>query len=222
MTTLAIVTLADVKTHLRYPNPSQPHPDDVSLQKFIAAADEVLEYECDDVIPKVRTETYDGGDRQIFLRHLPVLSVQNVEESWGYINYQLDYQPSDSPGPFSMFAYSVDNLQVGQITRRTAGNVVIPFHPGEENIVVSYTTGRNPVPGTIILGELELIAHWWRNSQQRSGASGAGAPGAMAFDAVVGANYSRDTETGIQNINIGVPDRILELLKAHRHMPFFA
>lgn len=217
-----IVTLADVKAHLRYPTPAQPHPDDPSLLRYIAAADDVLAFECGDIIPKQRTQTYDGGDRQIFLRNLPVLSVQNVEESWGYIQYTLDYQPSDAPGPFSMFAYSVDNLGIGQITRRTAGNVVIPFHPGEENIVVSYTTGRSPVPGNIVLGELELIAHWWRNSQQRPGSSGAGAPAEASYDAVEGANYSRDTESGNQNINIGVPYRILELIKGQRHTPFIA
>jgi hypothetical protein len=44
----------------------------------------------------------------------------------------------------------------------------------------------------------------------------------MAYDAVEGALYSRDTESGTQNINVGVPYRILEMLKSYRHMPFIA
>jgi hypothetical protein len=219
---LAIVTLAEVKAHLRYPNPASPHRDDTALEEFIDAANEVIEYECDDILPHARSETYDGGPTTLYLRNLPVLSVQNVEESWGYISYQLDQQASDSPGPWSMFAYSFDNFETGQITRRTAGNVVIPFHAGDENIVIQYTSGREKVPGDIKLAAKELINHWWQNSQQRAGSTGAGAPGAAAFDATMGANYSRDTESGNQNINIGVPDRILELIKGKRHMPFIA
>jgi hypothetical protein len=219
---LAIVTLTDVKTHLRYPKPTQPHPDDAALVKFIAAADEVIEFECDDVIPKTFSERYDGGDTSIFLWNLPVLSVQTVEESWGYVGYQLDFVDPGTAGGTSMFAYSLDLPEVGQITRRSAANIVIPFQPGSQNIFVQYTTGRAATAGDIVLAELELIAHWWQNSQLRSGSTGAGAPNEAAYDATTGANYSRDTESGTQNINIGVPDRILELIKGKRHLPFIA
>ena len=217
---LSIVTLASVKRHLRYPDPSAPHADDTSLLEYIAAADEVIEFECSDVLPHAYTEQHDGGDCSIFLRHLPVLSIQAVTESWGYMSFSLDFQASGSSGPWSVYAFSLDNPETGQITRRTAANVVIPFVPGAGNITVSYTTGRDPVPASIVLGEHELIAHWWRNSQQRSGSGGAGAASESAYDSVEGANYRQDP--GIQNINIGVPYRILELIKGKRRMPFMA
>lgn len=214
-----IVTLQQVKSWLRYPNPTQPSADDAGLQILINAADEVIEYECDDILPHRHDEYYDGGDEEIFLRHRPLLSVENVEEGWGYLNYELDYQESNSPGPFSMFAFSVDGHEFGKITRRTAGNVVIPFRAGTDNIRVQYTTGELTIPGTVLMAELELCAHWWANSQFRAQAL---AGTNVGFDAVSGQAYTRDTESGTQNLNIGVPFRILEQLKAHRRTPIIA
>lgn len=214
-----IVTLAQVRTHLRYPNPQQPSSDDVALQIFINAADECIEYECDDILPQRHDEYYDGGDSEIFLRHKPILSVQNVEEGWGFINYELDYQEANSPGPFSMFAYSVSNEELGQITRRSAGNVVIPFRPGTDNIHVQYTSGLAQPRYSLILGSLELIAHLWQNSQLRAVAL---AGTNVGYDAVSGAAYTRDTESGSQNLNIGIPYRILEMIKSNRRTPIIA
>jgi hypothetical protein len=146
--------------------------------------------------------------------------VQNVEEGWGWLNYELDYVEVNSPAPaFSMFAYSIDNYENGELSRRSAGNVQIPFRPGQDNIRVEYTSGMQSVPAAVFLAELELIAHWWQNSQLRAVAMG-GAN--VAYDAVEGALYSRDTESGSQNINIGVPYRILEMIKGNRHMPYIA
>ena len=215
-----IVTLQQVKTYLRFPNPSNPTNDDTVLQWLISAADQVIEFECDDILPHHYDEYYSGGDCEIWLRNKPLISVQNVEEGWGYINYELDYVEANSPGPvFSMFAFSVDGHEFGKITRRTAGNVVIPFRKGTDNIRVQYTTGEVPIPGNILLAEMELIAHWWRNGQLRATAL-AGAN--VAYDAISGQVYTRDTESGVQNINVGVPEAILELIKSHRHGPIIA
>jgi hypothetical protein len=214
-----VVTLQQVKTWLRYPAPASPNSDDAAIQLVINAADQVLEYECDDIMPHRRDEYYDGGDFKIHLRHVPILSVQNIEEGWGYLNYELDYQPVNSPGPFSLFAYSIDNLQEGEISRRTAGNVNIPFRNGQDNIRIEYTSGEATVPAVVVLAELELIAHWWQNSQLRATAM---AGTNISYDAVAGQAYTRDTEAGTQNLNIGVPYRILEMLKSHRHRPIIA
>lgn len=214
-----IVSLADVKTHLRYQTPTAPHTDDPALQKFINAADEVIEYECGDIVPKLFSEYYDGGDYTIYLRHLPLLSVENVEEGWGWINFELDYVEVNSPPPYSLYAYSIDSYENGEISRRSAGNVQIPFRPGESNIYIQYRAGEANIPGNIVLAELELIAHWWQNSQLRA-MTVAGAN--LSYDVVTGSAYSRDTESGVQNVNIGVPMRILELIKAHRRRPIIA
>jgi hypothetical protein len=216
---LAVVNLADVKTHLRYPHPTQPHPDDAALMKFIAAADPVIADECDDVLPTAHSERHDGGDGAIFLRNCPVISIQTIEESWGYVSYQLDFVDAGFPQATSMFAYSLDSPEVGQVTRRTVGNVNIRFQPGVANVFVQYTAGLDPIPGNIVLAELELIEHWWRNSQLRAGGAG-GAASDTAYDATSGENYR--TDSGTIGINIGVPNRIIEMIKGNRHMPYMA
>lgn len=214
-----IVSLTDVRTHLLFPNPTQPSQFDGTLQKFINAADAVIKFECGDILPGTHSEYYDGGDYTIYLRHTPIVTVQNVEEGWGFLNWELDYVQVNSPPPYSLFAYSIDSFENGEISRRSAGNVNIPFRPGDSNIFIQYVAGMESIPGNVTLAELELIAHWFQNSQLRSAVQG-GAN--VSYDATGGANYTRDTESGIQNINIGVPVRILELLKPNRHRPIIA
>lgn len=215
-----IVNLMQVKTWLRYPNPTTASPDDMALQWVINAADTVIEYECDDILPKLISERHSGGGLYLYTKRVPVLSVENIEEGWGYVNYELDFVPVNSPAPVtSMFAYSLDNQENGKISRRSAGNVQIPFHPGEDNIFIQYRVGEETIPGNVFLAELELIAHWWQNSQLR-GVAMAGTN--ISYDAVQGQVYTRDTESGEQNMNIGVPYRILEMIKSHRHRPIIA
>lgn len=220
MANSTVVSLSDVKTHLRYPNPTQPNNDDAALQKFINAADEVLAFECDATIPRSYNERHDGGAGTIFLYHRPIISVQNVEEGWGYLNFELDYQDANTdPQETTLFGYSVDSYVNGEITRRSVASVLVPFFPGEKNIIVNYTAGYSPVPATIVLATLEIIAYWWQNSQVR-GAVQSGSN--VSYDAALGQSYTRDTESGVQNINVGVPVRLLELLKSKRRMPIIA
>jgi hypothetical protein len=215
-----IVTLEQAKTYLQIPNPSSASEWDTVIQWLINAADLVIQYECDDILPTLWDEHYDGGNYSIHLRHRPILSVENVEEGWGWINYELDFAEVNSPAPTtSMFAYSIDSHSNAEISRRSAGNVQIPFMVGDNNIHVVYRTGEQEVPGNVFLAELELVSHWFQNSQLRAVAL-AGAN--VGYDAVAGQAFTRDTETGVQNVNIGVPYRILEMIKSHRHGPFFA
>lgn len=210
-----IVSLADVRAHLRYPATNTA--DDIAIQGFIAAADDVIRAECGEVVPRRCDEYHDGGNYVLYLRHRPVLEVVNVEEGWGWWNWELDYQQVNSVPAGALFAYSVDSPEIGAVSRRSAGNVPIPFVPGMKNIRVTYMAGRPMVPGAIRLAALELIAHWWQQSQQRSTVSSAGF---TAYDAVEGERATRETETGMINMNVGVPFRILEMLRPYRHIPF--
>jgi len=197
---------------LRYPaNDTQ---DDAAIQLHIEAADDVMRKECGDHVPHEYLETYDGGDNAIYLNHKPVLSVELVEEGWGWANYDLDYVQVNTPGSVSMFAYSIDSSQTGMITRRTAGNINIAFFPGIANIKVLYTAGRDPIPPVIKLASLELIAHWWQNSQQRANMVAT----SSSFDAV-NQDFPRSGATIYTPINQGVPYRILEMLKPFRSEP---
>jgi hypothetical protein len=207
-----LVTLIDAKQHLRIP-PTNSN-EDYALQGFIYAAEDVIRAECGDVMPKHYDESYDGGNTVIYLRHRPILSVENVEEGWGWYNYELDYQQVNTQPAGSIFAFSIDAPEAGAISRRSAGNVVIPFVPGVKNIRVLYTAGRSQIPGSVRLACLELIAHWFQSSQLRATANNSGA---TAYDAVEGERFSRGAD--FAGLNYGVPFRVLELLKPYRRLP---
>ena len=206
----AIVSLADVKAHLRYPTANVS--DDAAINGFIDAASDVIDVECGIVTPQQFEETYDGGNGEIWLFHFPVISVEYVRESWGMVSFDLTQVDSSASGTLTNFAYSINEAETGQIMRRSAGNVNIPFQPGRGNVKVIYTAGRSQVPGTVRLAALELIAHWWQGTQQRS------ASGSLprAYD---GVNTDFSRALAITPINAGVPYRIIEMLKPFRRLP---
>lgn len=203
-----LVSLAEMKQYLRYPDPSQANPDDFILTQFMESAADVIRGEVGELIPTDYDEWYAGGDTRIFLRHAPVIRVTSIEENWGFTNYVLTLQPADSyPQETTLWAYSLDFPKEGMVTRRSVGNVIIPFvNPvGGENIRVQYTAGHETLPAYVKHAYMELTLHWWRNSQQRSNRTGAGSPNAQ-FDTAVpdgsGTAY-----------NAGIPYRILEILR---------
>lgn len=206
----SIVSLAEVKAHLRYPTTNVT--DDAALQGFIDAAGDVIDAECDFVVPRQFHEFYDGGDMVIWLRHIPVISVESIIEGWGFTNYNLAFVEVTSATTSNMFAFSVDEPETGQISRRSGGNVNIPFMRGQSNIVVTYTAGRDKIPPAIRLAALELVAHWWQGSQQRSTGP------ASAYDAV-NTDFPRSGADIFTPSNQGVPYRIIQLLKPYRRMP---
>jgi len=207
----SIVTLQDVKNHLRY-TPTDT-TDDLALTGFIYAANDVIEAECGAVIPTSYEEFYDGGSTYIYLRHKPILTIENVEEGWGWWDYELDYQQVNTIPAGSMFAFSIDSPESGAISRRSAGNVCIPFVPGQKNIKVNYTAGLDSVPWSVRLAALEIIAHWFQNSQMRAMAN------TNAYQSFDQMNEEFTRTTGTISINSGLPYRVLELLKKHRHLP---
>jgi hypothetical protein len=212
----SIVTLQQVRDHLRI-STAYTSDDAMLTDIFIPAADDVIQRECSEMISTMRDEYYDGGDESIWLRHIPIRSVEMVEEGWGFTNYVLAYvqvnsilDNAEQVNP--MFAYSVDDYENGMITRRMGGNVVVPFVPGESNIHVVYTSGVDVVPGAVILAELELINHWYQNAMQRYSGSG------NTYDAIA-ADYARSGADPQEMNSFGVPERIIELLKPNRRTP---
>lgn len=209
-----IISLADARTHLRLPAANTD--DDAALQNtFIPAVSDVLRHECGEIIPNQHDELYDGGDLSIWLRHCPVLEVNNVEEGWGWTNYELDYVEVNSTMSTSMFAYSIDNPTVGVITRRSGGNVNIPFMHGSSNIRVNYVAGRQKVPDSLKLAALELLAYWWQGSQQRGAQFQS-----TGYNTMDQAEPTSGAMGGLIGINIGIPYKVLELIRPYRHMPF--
>ena len=206
-----VVSLLDAKNHLRIPPTDTSN--DLALMGFIAASDDVIEAECGIIMPKHFDELHDGGSPVVYVRNRPILSVEQVQEGWGWLNYTLDYQQVNTVPAGDMFAYSIDSPAAGAISRRSAGNVSIPFVPGRKNIRVWYTAGRSSVPGSVRLAALELIAHWWQNSQLRAMA------GSQLYQSYDQVNEDFTRASGVSSINSGLPYRVVELLKRHRRLP---
>lgn len=211
-----IASLATMKQYLRIPNPDSANGDDATITILMNAAQVAIEREVGHIVKKtIRAERHDGGKCEIWLRELPVLDIQNIEEGWGYYNWELDDQQVNTIPALSMWAYSLDDADEGIVTRRSAGNVAVPFVWGKKNIRVDYQVGRTTIPDNAVLAFLELTATWYRSSQLRAG------NGAMGFSANGGLNADSTRSTGISSINMGIPDDILELLKPDRRRPIF-
>lgn len=209
-----LVSLSEMKNYLRYPNPDSDSPDDFLIGEFMASAADVIKRECGDVVQTSYDEWYAGGDCQIILRHVPLLSVTSIEENWGFTNYVLTEQPGDSlPQNTSLWAFSVDQANQGVITRRSVGNVMIPFvwPTRGDNIRVKYIAGRQTVPAAIRHAYMDLVAYWWQNAMQRSYSNGASSPN-TGFGSMV-------QDGGSTGFNAGVPYRILEILRGERRTP---
>jgi len=178
------------------------------------AAQKVIERELGHIVSKtIRAERHNGGHCEVWLRELPVLYVQNVEEGWGYYDWELDDQEVNSIPALSMWAYSLDQPEEGLVTRRSQGNVLVPFTPGRDNIRVDYVAGREEVPENAVLAFCELTAHWYRVSQLRT----ANQPGGAFQPNALNQDFTRST--GNTSINLGVPEEIIELLKPERRRP---
>jgi hypothetical protein len=229
LTTAANALLPDVRRHLRFPNPMQPNSEDAGLLCFLEAIMELAELHCDSLFARTYVEHLDGGSTCVFTRNRPILSVKSVTENVGILSYVLDFvevgtaplvTQSGSDGGMvasSIWAYSIDNADVGQISRRTIGNALVPFASGEANIEVIYVAGESELPAAVWLGILEGMAHYWQNSQQR------GVPMSatnIMFDATNGEAYSREPDS--QPLDYALPFRIVQMFRTHGRLPIFA
>lgn len=218
MALTSIASLTTVKTYLRIPNPSQASADDTTIQLLMNAAQEAIEREVGHIVEKrIRTERYDGGACELWLREIPVLYVVRVQEGWGYYDWELDDQEVNTITALSIWSYSLDNAKEGLITRRSAGNVQVPFVRGRNNVVVDYVVGRTEMPPNAVLAFCELVSIWYRQSQMRMGGGAARALEGLPYNAQ-NADFTR--ASGDSSINLGVPDAIIEMLKgAGRRRP---
>lgn len=211
--TAGIVSLIEAKTHLRFPDPTDSSSDDVNLQGFIYAATEVIEGRVGNVVQRTVKEYHTGGSPYLYVREKPIVSVTTIVENWGYYNWTLTEVDTNDIPQDNLFAYSVDNPDEGLIVRRSVGNIAIPFMGmGDllpDNITVTYVTGMQGTPWSIRLACLELIAHWWQASQQRT--SAASASPANPFNAVPSVSNAPFV--------FGVPNRIWEIIGTNGRTP---
>ena len=154
------------------------------------------------IAPTSFTRYFDGwsgwNGAFIELPYFPVLEITSVTEYWGVSGPHVLNE--------SVPTNQVDGWQCvyerGQLRRVFPGLVQKPWFPGSRNIEVSWTAGWNPCPADIKVASLEMIAHWWRNTQQQSG----NRPTATEYDPEVGA-------AGLWQ---GTPLRITALLDSYQ------
>lgn len=134
------------------------------------------------------------------LPYWPVLSIVSVKEWWGISGPHL---LSEQTPNHNIDGFQLDALK-GKIIRVFPGLVQRPWFPGSRSIEVQWVAGYNPVPADLKVATLEMIAHWWHNTQQtqrvniRAGSDGA--------DQVAAGLWS------------GVPLRIAELLETSQQV----
>lgn len=208
---LEIAAISDVKQYLQIPAATTNY--DWALQTILMpAATRVIEREVGHIIAtQITAERHSGGNIEIWLRELPVLYVQNIEEGWGYFNEELAFQPVNTQPALDLWAYSLDNAMEGRVTRRAPGNVAYPFVQGLNNIRVDYIAGREQVPDNARLAFHQLVSYWFREGQERT-LTGAPNP----YD-TLNADFTRSQ--GETSINMGVPESIIEALKPDRRRP---
>lgn len=158
--------LDEVADWLQYPS-TPTGAEATKLQRVVdMACSWAANYLNRPIAPTQFNERHNGwsGDT-IMLRHAPF--IQLVEA--------IEWQSSGGPVQLleSTPANPIDGIQINyatsQIKRTFAGySWNKPFFPGSRNIEFTYIAGFNPIPPDIWIGTVELVAHWWRNTQQAS------------------------------------------------------
>jgi hypothetical protein len=139
----------------------------------------------------------------ITLPYYPVLEMVSVVEYWGLNGpqvLQIQTPENQAPGPQ---VYQVDWLQ-GYLIRTFSGLIQRPWFPGSNNIEVTWVAGYDPIPPDIKIATLELIAYWWRSTQQASRSRAVGAAGSAGFGS--------DEHNPLWP---GIPNRVTTLLETY-------
>lgn len=195
----SLITLAEAKAFLRLKTAT----DDDKLMDFIDAASSVAQFYCGDLLPQTYTETHDGGDQAIYVRHTPIVSVSSLTEYVGSITYTLTNQPLGQS--VNAWGYTIDDPAAGRIVRRTASGLVWRFVPGVGNVTVTYTTGVASIPVQVRLGVEFIVRHLWQTQR-----------GAMPSP------QDADTTSQVPGVNYAIPDRAIEMFESVPRPPVFS
>lgn len=135
----------------------------------------------------------------VCLPYYPVLELVEVVEWWGIAGpHALNEEVPEAQG--NMENYQLDPLR-GLVIRSFMGLVQRPWFPGSRNIVVEWVAGYNPIPEDIKVATKELVAHWWRNTQQ-----------AIRTFAIPGSEADSVVAAGLWT---AIPDRVRTLLQPY-------
>ncbi len=198
---LDLLSLGDLKSELRIAATDTTY--DVKLRRWLKAATKVVEHVTGPILPRSRTEVFDGGNDTIVLPFRWVQSIQDVHETRGVINYTLTEQPLGQA--VNAWGYTWDR-NTNHIVRRTSTSAPMLFPDGVEVVSVSYTLGMATIEADIQMAAAALIEHWFKKSSQPSRGFNTGAP-------------ETAQEEGVMVLNYFVPNAVMELLDPWRRRP---
>lgn len=190
---MGIASLAETKDYLNIPTADTSHNDE--MQRFIEAADPVIEDIVGPVTPATFDELYDGGRSWIVFRHNPVISIEAVTEYAGTSPTTLTSAATPDLITSSSYVFDPDGI-LYRVTAAGSSH----FSAGANNIRVQYTAGRAVVPPNIKLGALELIRHLYQSTQQGGRPQFSGAAEDLPWAPA----------------GFAVPTRVIELLAPYR------
>lgn len=149
-------------------------------------------------------ERHDGWSGEyIQLRYSPFLKLVSCTE-WQSSGGPINLPESTPSNP-------VEGIQIDYATSRIMRafqgySWPRPFFPGSRNIEITYVAGFNPVPPDVWQATVDLVAYWWRNTQQSSRSAPRPAGDSM---------YGGELEPA-SGLFPGVPNRIAEVFASYR------
>lgn len=111
-------------------------------------------------------ERHDGWSGEYIQLHyspfLKLIQCQEWQSSGGFV--QLPESTPENP---------VEGIQIDYATSRVMRTFAgyswpRPFFPGSRNVEFTYLAGFDPVPPDVWEATVDLVAYWWRNTQQAS------------------------------------------------------
>lgn len=161
---------ADVKPYLQYPATDTAR--DVTLQYVIDFVCQESQRLLGKPVPATpfffRFDGWSGWNgAYLMLPYYPILEVQAVTEWWGTSGPHVltESTPENQVDGFQV------SYRTGMLIRVYPGNIQKPWFPGSRSIEVTWTAGYNPIPAMYKVPALEIIAEWWRETQQASRSS---------------------------------------------------
>ena len=160
---------ADVRPWLQIPL-TAPAKNDYQLQLLTDMTCQWVQRKLGQPIaPTQFTRYFDGwsgwNGAFIELPYYPVLEITSVIEYWGTSGPHV---LTESTPTNQVDGWQCEYLN-GSLRRVFPGLVEKPWFPGSRNIEISWTAGSNPIPPDIKVATLEMIKHWWTNTQQQAG-----------------------------------------------------
>ncbi|HET6914867.1 MAG TPA: head-tail connector protein [Acidimicrobiales bacterium] len=146
---MPLPTLADVKTYLNIRSTT----NDAELQSFLDDAIAAVEDVIGPITPVSVTDVYDRHGTVIVLSQTPVQSVQSVS-----------VQPWLGAAPIDDTAAWLVNPRTGVLRRQIVGGTLPWVGPGSV-FTVTYTVGRDSVPGPVNRAILIQVRDMWRSQR---------------------------------------------------------